>query len=61
MDEAAHYNFFLEASRLLFYYYPSQALDALVDVVKHFAMPAGDLIPNFRHFEEIVYRPHRWG
>jgi len=53
-DEAAHYNFFLEVARLMFYYYPAQSLEALMDVIKHFAMPAGDIIPNFKRFEEAV-------
>ncbi|HXI22630.1 MAG TPA: acyl-ACP desaturase, partial [Pyrinomonadaceae bacterium] len=56
MDEAAHYNFFLEVARLMIYYYPAQSLEALLDVIKHFAMPAGDIIPDFEHFEAVVAR-----
>jgi acyl-[acyl-carrier-protein] desaturase len=51
-DEAAHYNFFNESARLMFYYYPAQSVDALVDVIKHFSMPGVDIIPNFRRFQE---------
>ncbi len=56
IDEAAHYNFYLEVARLYLYYYPTQALEALVDVVQNFAMPAMDIIPNFQEFYEAVYR-----
>ena len=54
VDEAAHYNFFLEGARLYLYYYPTQALEALHDVIKFFAMPAGDLIPGYDKFAEVV-------
>jgi acyl-[acyl-carrier-protein] desaturase len=54
VDEAAHYNFFLEGARLYLYYYPAQALEALYDVIKFFAMPAGDLIPGYDKFAEVV-------
>ena len=54
IDEAAHYNFFLEGARLFLYYYPAQSLEALYDVIKFFAMPAGDLIPDYDKFAEIV-------
>ncbi len=54
VDEAAHYNFFLEGARLFLYYYPTQALEALFDVVKFFAMPAGDLIPDYNKFAAVV-------
>jgi acyl-[acyl-carrier-protein] desaturase len=54
VDEAAHYNFFLETARLYLYYYPAQALESLHDVIQYFAMPAGDLIPNYDRFAEVV-------
>ena len=54
IDEAAHYNFFLEGARLFLYYYPAESLDALYDVIKFFAMPAGELIPNYDDFSEVV-------
>ena len=60
-DEAAHYNFFLEGARLYLYYYPAQALEALHDVIKFFAMPAGDLIPDYDHFAEVVARACVYG
>lgn len=55
-DEAAHYNFFNELSRLMFYYYPAKSLEVLVDVIQHFVMPARDIIPNYPRFEEIAIR-----
>jgi acyl-[acyl-carrier-protein] desaturase len=61
VDEAAHYNFFTEVARLLLYYYPAQALEALADVVRHFAMPALDIIPNAREFQEAIYRTNIYG
>ena len=61
IDEAAHYNFFLECARLFLYYYPAQALEAFLDVIKHFAMPAGEIIPNYQHFFEVVARAGIYG
>ena len=61
VDEAAHYNFFLEGARLFLYYYPAQALEALHDVIKFFAMPAGDLIPDYDRFAEVVARAAVYG
>ena len=55
VDEAAHYDFFLEGARLYLYYYPEETLSALVDVLRHFNMPAGKLIPNFDLFMKTVY------
>lgn len=54
VDEAAHFSFFTECARLFIYYYPTQALEALQDVIEHFAMPAGNIIPNYHHFFEVV-------
>ena len=61
IDEAAHYNFFNEVGRLMFYYYPAEALEALVDVIKHFSMPGVTIIPDFARFEEIVARAAVFG
>lgn len=61
VDEAAHYNFFLEGARLYLYYYPAQALDALYDVIKFFAMPAGNLIPDYDKFAEVVAQAGVYG
>ena len=61
IDEAAHYNFFLEGARLFLYYYPARSLEALQDVIQYFAMPAGDLIPNYDRFAEIVARAGIYG
>ncbi|MGE0002617.1 MAG: acyl-ACP desaturase [Fimbriimonadaceae bacterium] len=55
-DEAAHYHFFLECARLQLYFFPTKALEALANVLRHFAMPAGDIIPNFAKFSETVMR-----
>ena len=61
IDEAAHYNFFLEGARLYLYYYPTKALEAMYDVIKHFAMPAGHLIPDYDKFAEVVARVGIYG
>jgi acyl-[acyl-carrier-protein] desaturase len=61
VDEAAHYNFFNECARLHLYYYPAEALQALVDVLNYFAMPGQTIIPNFAEFEEIVARSAVFG
>ncbi|MCE9559032.1 MAG: acyl-ACP desaturase, partial [Armatimonadetes bacterium] len=55
-DEAAHYHFFLECARMHLYFFPAQALEALANVVRHFAMPAANIIPNFNEFAETVMR-----
>jgi acyl-[acyl-carrier-protein] desaturase len=56
VDEAAHYNFFLEVLRLFLYYFPTKTLEALNDVIKNFAMPANQYLPNFDEFYETLYR-----
>lgn len=61
VDEAAHYNFFLEAARLFLYYFPEDSVQAIVDVIRHFGMPAGDIIPNYQHFAETVARAGVYG
>ncbi|MEM7798734.1 MAG: acyl-ACP desaturase [Chloroflexota bacterium] len=61
VDEAAHYNFFLEGARLYLYYYPTQALEALHNVIKFFAMPAGHLIPGYDKFAEVVSAARVYG
>lgn len=60
-DEAAHYNFFLEGARLYMYYYPTKAIEAMSDVIKYFAMPAGNIIPNYDQFAELVHRAAIYG
>ncbi len=55
-DEAAHYHFFLECARLHLYFFPIKALEALGNVLRHFAMPAAEIIPNFAEFAETVMR-----
>lgn len=61
MDEAAHYNFFLEGARIFLYYYPAQAIEAMHNVIKYFAMPAGNIIPRYDEFSELVYRSAIYG
>lgn len=61
VDEAAHYNFFLEAGRLFLYYFPAEALEAINNVLSHFAMPAGSIIPDYSKFSETVWRAGVYG
>jgi acyl-[acyl-carrier-protein] desaturase len=60
-DEAAHYHFFLEVTRLYLYYYPLQTLDAIHDVVEHFVMPGMDLLPNIDELAELLLRSGIYG
>jgi acyl-[acyl-carrier protein] desaturase len=55
VDEAAHYAFFGEVARLLLYYEPEASLEALVDVLRHFTMPARDIIPNYDTFGSALH------
>jgi acyl-[acyl-carrier-protein] desaturase len=61
IDEAAHYAFFLECARLLVYYFPEDSLEAIHDVVNHFAMPAQEAIPNWAEVAEVIYRTGVYG
>jgi acyl-[acyl-carrier-protein] desaturase len=61
VDEAAHFSFFTECARLMIYYYPTRSMEALRDVIEHFAMPAGGLIPNYEHFYEVVAKAGVYG
>jgi acyl-[acyl-carrier-protein] desaturase len=61
VDEGAHYSFFLEITRLFLYYYPTQTLEALHDVVEHFAMPGVNLIPTTDRFGDALYRTGIYG
>lgn len=61
IDEAAHYNFFLESARLYLYYYPTKALEAMAEVIRWFSMPAGDIIPNYDKFSETVHKAGIYG
>lgn len=54
-DEAAHYNFYLEAARLHVHYLPEDALPALLDVLCDFTMPAAGIIPNYDVFIKELY------
>lgn len=55
IDEAAHYSFFVEAARLLLYYQPEESLEAIVEVLRHFTMPARDVIPNYDTFAAVLH------
>ncbi len=61
VDEAAHYAFFLEGARLYLYYFPEETLEAIHDVVTHFAMPAQNIIPNWPQVAETIYRAGVYG
>jgi acyl-[acyl-carrier-protein] desaturase len=61
LDEAAHYHFFLQAARLYLYYFPEQAVRALVDVLRHFSMPAHDLIPGYDEFGRVLHQSGLFG
>ncbi|HEV2471193.1 MAG TPA: acyl-ACP desaturase, partial [Chthonomonadales bacterium] len=61
MDEAAHYLFFLEGTRLYLYYFPEETLEAIYRVITHFAMPAQNIIPNWEHIAEAIYRTGVYG
>lgn len=60
-DEAAHYNFFLQGALLFLYYFPEEAIQAIVDVLRHFAMPAGDLIPDYDRLADVLHRSNIYG
>jgi len=55
VDEAAHYAFFVEVARLFLYYEPEASLEALVDVLRHFTMPARHVIPGYDHFARVLH------
>ena len=55
VDEAAHYAFFVEVARLFLYYEPEASLEALVDVLRHFTMPARNVIPNYDEFGRVLH------
>lgn len=61
VDEAAHYNFFLEGVRLYLYYYPQKTLEAIKNVISQFSMPASHLVPDWEQFYETVYRAGVYG
>jgi acyl-[acyl-carrier protein] desaturase len=60
-DEAAHYHFYLEAARLFLYYFPEDSVAALVDVMRHFAMPAADIVPDYDTFTRALHRAGLFG
>ncbi len=61
IDEAAHFNFFLEGARLYLFYQPDEAIPALTDVLRGFMMPAADLIPNYDEFTRDLYEVQLFG
>jgi acyl-[acyl-carrier-protein] desaturase len=54
-DEAAHYHFFTEVARLLIYYQPEKALDAFIDVLRLFTMPARTIVPGYDKFGQVLH------
>jgi acyl-[acyl-carrier-protein] desaturase len=56
VDEAAHFDFFLQIARINLYYYPEETLRAFVEVMRHFVMPATTLYPNFDGFVRELLR-----
>lgn len=61
VDEAAHYKFFQEIFRIFLYYLPDEAAAAILDVVNHFYMPGGELIPDINVFNEALFRARIYG
>jgi acyl-[acyl-carrier-protein] desaturase len=55
IDEAAHFDFFLEGARLMLYYYPEETLEALVDVLRGFMMPGHNLLPDYDALVKTIY------
>jgi acyl-[acyl-carrier-protein] desaturase len=58
VDEAAHYDFFLALARVHLYYFPQDALEALVKVIRTFVMPAARIVPNYDAFIKVLYESH---
>jgi acyl-[acyl-carrier-protein] desaturase len=61
VDEAAHYDFFLALARVHLYYFPEDALEALVNVLRNFVMPAADIVPNYDAFIKVLYESRLFG
>jgi acyl-[acyl-carrier-protein] desaturase len=61
IDEAAHYDFFLALARVHLYYFPQEALEALVKVLRNFVMPAAQIVPNYDTFIKILYESRLFG
>src|SRR5262245_50580237 len=61
VDEAAHYDFFLELARVHIYYFPEESLRALVDVFRNFVMPATAIVPNYDAFVKVLYQAQLFG
>lgn len=56
VDEAAHFDFFVAGAQLYLYYFPEETLQALVEVLRQFRMPAAHIVPNFDAFVTALYR-----
>jgi acyl-[acyl-carrier-protein] desaturase len=61
VDEAAHFGFYLGLARLHLYYFPEETLRALVDVLRHFVMPAAAIVPNYDAFVRELYAADLFG
>jgi acyl-[acyl-carrier-protein] desaturase len=61
IDEAAHYDFFLALARVHLYYFPEEAFEALVKVLRNFVMPAARIVPNYDGFIKALYDSRLFG
>jgi acyl-[acyl-carrier-protein] desaturase len=61
VDEAAHFGFYLALARLHLYYFPEETLQALVDVLHYFVMPATTIVPNYDAFVKELYAAELFG
>jgi len=61
LDEAAHFGFYLALARVHLYYFPEETLQALVEVLRSFIMPAAQIIPNYDDFIKKLYAADIFG
>ncbi len=61
VDEAAHYAFFVDVARLFLYYEPEKSIEAMVDMLRHFTMPARDIIPDYDTFGRVLHKTGVFG
>lgn len=60
-DEAAHFGFYLGLARVHLYYFPEETLQALVEVLRSFVMPAAQIVPNYDAFIKELYAADLFG
>lgn len=61
LDEAAHFGFYLALARVHLYYFPEETLQAIVDVLRNFIMPAAQIVPNYDGFIKELYAADIFG